>query len=179
MSPTGDSTSIRKARTGDFDAIASLIALAFEPEANRWQGEIIQSVLFKELVRDGDDVVSLVAEGSGIVGHVFVSPVSLEPDTDLSCAQVSPLSVHPDFQTRGIGSALMKAAIEKSREAGLDALFLLGNPDYYERFGFSPSGVRSAYGPSKYFQELELKTGCLESADVHVHLAPAFTRLGL
>ena len=179
MNTTRDAVSIRDARDEDFEAIASLIALAFEKEAARWEGEIIQSVLFRELIRDGADAVSLVAEASEIVGHVFVSPVSLEPDIGITCAQVSPLSVHPDSQSRGIGSALMRAVTEKSRKAGLDALFLLGNPDYYGRFGFRGSPVRSAYGPSKYFQELELKVGCLESADVHVHLAPAFKRLGL
>ena len=73
----------------------------------------------------------------------------------------------------------MRAAIAKSRQIGLDALFLLGSPEYYGSFGFSASKVRSAYGPSPYFQELELTPACLESADVHVHLAPAFRRLGL
>ena len=39
--------------------------------------------------------------------------------------------------------------------------------------------VKSAYGPSEYFQELELKASCLESLKVHVHLEPAFNRLEL
>ena len=73
----------------------------------------------------------------------------------------------------------MKVVIEKSKEKGLDALFLLGDPHYYQLFGFLPSKVRSAYGPSDYFQELEIKANCLESIDTYVHLASAFTRLGL
>jgi len=120
-----------------------------------------------------------VAEDSVIVGHVFVSPVTLEPDAGLSCGQVSPLSVLPEFQSEGIGSALMQAVIEKSKKKGLDALFLLGDPNYYKKFGFVASAVKSAYGPSEYFQELELKASCLESLKVHVHLAPAFIRLEL
>ena len=170
---------IRDANSGDTRAILSLVARAFEAEGNFYKGEIVQSVLVNELLKDGHDVVNLVAEDSEVLGHVFVSPVFLEPDPGLACGQVSPLAVLPEAQSRGIGSALMRAVVEKSREVGLDALFLLGNPDYYGTFGFAASKVRSAYGPSPYFQELELKSGCLETADVHVHLAPAFTRLGL
>ena len=88
--------------------------------------------MFKELIKDGHDIVSLVAEESEIFGHVFVSPVSLEPDNGLICGQVSPLSVHPNFQSRGIGSSLMHTVIEKSKEKGRDALFLLGDPNYYK-----------------------------------------------
>ena len=73
----------------------------------------------------------------------------------------------------------MQAVIEKSKKKGLDALFLLGDPNYYKKFGFVASAVKSAYGPSEYFQELELKPNCLESLNVHVHLAPAFIRLEL
>ena len=114
-----------------------------------------------------------------ILGHVFVSPVTLVPDAGLSCGQVAPLSVLPEFQSKGIGSSLMRTVIEKSKEKGLDALFLLGDPNYYKKFGFVASAVESAYGPSEYFQELELKASCLESLNVHLHLAPAFTRLEL
>ena len=73
----------------------------------------------------------------------------------------------------------MRGVITKSEEKGLDALFLLGDPNYYKLFVFLPSKVRSAYGPSDYFQELVSNTDCAELMDVYVRLAPAFTRLGL
>jgi predicted N-acetyltransferase YhbS len=170
---------IRDAINKDIDSIYEVVSLAFQEEQNVRDGEIIQARLVKELIKDNDDVVNLVAEDSVIVGHVFVSPVTLEPDSGLSCGQVSPLSVLPEFQSEGIGSALMQAVIKKSKNEGLDALFLLGDPNYYKKFGFVASGVKSAYGPSEYFQELELKASCLESLKVHVHLAPAFIRLEL
>ena len=170
---------IRDAINKDLGSIYEVVSLAFKEEQNVRDGEIIQARLVKELIKDHDDIVNLVAEDSVIVGHVFVSPVTLEPDVGLSCGQVSPLSVLPEFQSEGIGSALMQAVIEKSMNEGLDALFLLGDPNYYKKFGFVASGVKSAYGPSEYFQELELKASCLESLKVHVHLAPAFIRLEL
>ncbi len=170
---------IRDAINKDLGSIYEVVSLAFKEEQNVRDGEIIQARLVKELIKDHDDIVNLVAEDSVIVGHVFVSPVTLEPDEGLSCGQVSPLSVLPEFQSEGIGSALMQTVIEKSKKKGLDALFLLGDPNYYSKFGFVASGVKSAYGPSEYFQELELKASCLESLKVYVHLAPAFIRLEL
>ena len=170
---------IRDAINKDLDSVYEVVSLAFQGEENVRDGEIIQERLVKELIQDNDDIVNLVAEDSVIVGHVFVSPVTLEPDVGLTCGQVSPLSVLPEFQSEGIGSALMQAVIEKSKNKGLDALFLLGDPNYYKKFGFVASSVKSAYGPSEYFQELELKAYCLESLDVYVHLASAFIRLEL
>jgi len=169
----------RDAINKDLDSIYEVVSFAFKEEQNVRDGEIIQARLVKELIKDNDDIVNLVAEDSVLVGHVFVSSVTLMPDSGLSCGQVAPLSVLPEFQSKGIGSSLMRAVIERSKEKGLDALFLLGDPNYYKLFGFVASKVRSAYGPSEYFQELELKAGCLESIDVYVNLAPAFSRLEL
>ena len=98
---------IREAKDKDQESIYSIISQAFEGEGNFRDGEVIQSLLFKELIKDGHDVVSLVAEDSKIIGHVLVSPVSLEPDNGLVCGQVSPLSVHPNFQSKGIGSSCL------------------------------------------------------------------------
>ena len=170
---------IRDAINKDLGSIYEVVSLALKEEQNVRDGEIIEARLVKELIKDNDDIVNLVAEDSVIVGHVFVSPVTLVPYAGLSCGQVAPLSVLPEFQSKGIGSSLMRAVIEKSKKRGLDALFLLGDPNYYKKFGFVASGVKSAYGPSDYFQELELKASYLEWLKVHVHLAPAFIRLEL
>jgi putative acetyltransferase len=52
---------------------------------------------------------------------------------------LSPLSVVPGSQRRGIGSALVTAAIEKADERREPLIMLEGHPDYYTRFGFRPS----------------------------------------
>ena len=102
---------IRDAINKDLGSIYEIVSLAFQGEQNVRDGEIIQARLVKELIKDNDDVVNLVAEDSVILGHVFVSPVTLEPDAGLSCGQVSPLSVLPEFQSEVIGSAIMQAVI--------------------------------------------------------------------
>ena len=53
---------------------------------------------------------------------------------------VAPLAVGPSHQARGIGTALMTELLRRAEEAGLPMIVLLGDPGYYERFGFEPSG---------------------------------------
>lgn len=52
---------------------------------------------------------------------------------------LSPLSVDKRYFRNGIGSNLIIHALEKAKELGYPAVFLCGDPDYYSRFGFSPS----------------------------------------
>ena len=97
---------IREAKNKDSASIRSVISLAFDKQPTIKNREIIESLLFKELIQDGHDIVSLVAEESEtIIGHVLVSAVSLEPNNGLICGQVAPLSVHPDFQFQGVGKS--------------------------------------------------------------------------
>ena len=170
---------IRKANERDIDSITEVVSLAFNEERYLQGGRVIEATLVRELINDNDDIVNLVAEDSEIVGHVFVSTVSVTPDARLSCGQVSPLSVHPDHQSRGIGSSLMRAVVDESKANGLDVLFLLGDLNYYRRFGFVPSNVDNVYRKTGHFQQLEINAGCIESGQTYAHLAPAFSRLGV
>jgi predicted N-acetyltransferase YhbS len=70
----------------------------------------------------------------------------------------------------------MKEAIKKSNEMGMDALFLLGDPDYYKRFGFNISNLKSDYRV-EHFQELELTRNCLVNLKSKVTYANAFLSL--
>ena len=179
MGPRNADMKIRKATTRDLDHIIEVVSLAFNAEQHLRGEEVVEATLVRELLSDNDDIFNLVAVDPQIIGHVFVSPVSLEPNKRLSCGQVSPLSVHPDRQTSGVGNALMRAAIKKSKATGLDVLFLLGDPNYYQRFGFVASRVDNVYGISNHFQELELNAGCIPEEEPYAHLAPAFSRLGV
>lgn len=79
---------------------------------------------------------------------------------------LGPLSTFPNLQRKGIASALVEAAIEQLRRMQAEAVCVLGDPAYYERFGFVPS---HAFGidcelaiPNRdAFRILELKEGSL------------------
>ena len=84
---------------------------------------------------------SLVAACEGkIVAHVIFSPMSIDPARqDFKVAGLGPVGVLPAYQRRGIGSQLIRAGIAASRQAGLDAVAVLGSPKFYTRFGFRPA----------------------------------------
>ncbi|MEI7744198.1 MAG: N-acetyltransferase [Chloroflexota bacterium] len=89
---------------------------------------------------------SLVAVGAPdtphdgiVVGHLLLSPCAVEDGEGGVVATVlaiGPVAVLPEVQRRGVGSALMSAAIGLAIARAVPALVLLGYPDYYPRFGF-------------------------------------------
>ena len=111
---------------------------------------------------DGDVAVELAAADSEIVGHAMFSRLIVEPAT-LKVAALAPVSARVYRQKSGIGSALIREGLARCKALGFDAVTVLGDPDYYKRFGFSPQTARrfeSAYdGPA--FQALELREGAL------------------
>ena len=169
---------VRESKESDLYRIRKVVSLAFNPNGSSTGTKVVETDLVEELIADKDDTINLVAECSDIIGHVLASPVTI-PRCSLRCAQVAPLSVLPSCQSQGVGSSLMQSVIEKSRDLNLDALFLLGDPLYYQRFGFVKSAVVSAYGPSPYYQELLLTACSGELVGCSVGLAPAFLKLGL
>jgi putative acetyltransferase len=86
----------------------------------------------------------LVAEEHGaVVGHVGLSDAWLDARRALVDVWVlSPLSVVPERQRAGIGTALVAAAVETARGGGTPALFLEGSPTYYGARGFERADRR-------------------------------------
>lgn len=84
--------------------------------------------------------LSLVAEfHNRIVGHVLLTKVRLQRDKDgMDILALAPMAVVPSQSHRGIGSELVKAAIDKATELGYPAVVVVGQPDFYQRFGFEP-----------------------------------------
>ena len=101
-------------------------------------------------LRNGPGRISLVAEEDGaVVGHTMLSRGWVDAAPRLVDVLVlSPLSVDPPAQRRGIGGALVRAAIDAADAAGTPAVFLEGSPRYYPRFGFVPGGRHGFTRPS-------------------------------
>jgi len=78
---------------------------------------------------------------------------------------LAPVSVRPEWQRKGIGSALIRWSLDECRRDGHELVIVLGHPDYYPRFGFvtaMPLGVRCPFEvPSEAFMLLELRQGAL------------------
>jgi putative acetyltransferase len=135
--------------------------------------------LVERLRAEADPVISLVAEDdSGLVGHILFSPVSLDADPGFPAMGLAPLAVAPNRQRRGIGSAMLRAGLDAGRGLGCRAVFVLGHPDYYPRFGFvaaSRYGIESGFEvPDEAFMALELEPGALNGLAGTIHYHPAF-----
>ena len=160
---------IREAQESDLVEVFNVIHSAF--------GNRAESDLVKQLISDGDVLINLVVESSDtIIGNVVVSNITMEPDLGLFCGGVAPVSVLPIQQSSGVGSKLMTATINESKKMGMDALFLLGDPNYYKRFGFVVSTLKNDYSVEN-FQELELTKNCLVNIKSKVTYANAFLNL--
>lgn len=158
---------IRDENPSDWKAVYQVVSSAF--------GRLPEAELVEELRKAGDSVVSLVAdEDAQIVGHVLLSKMAA-PFLALALA---PVSVIPARQRSGIGSALVKKAVNLARCEGWAAIFVLGDPNYYERFGFNreaAAGFTSPYAGG-HFMMLKLSSS-LPATTGELRHAPAFAAL--
>jgi len=142
---------IRSEHSEDVAEIDAMLRAAF--------GQAAEADLVQRLRVAGDLALSLVAEEDGaVVGHVGFVPVTLEPETGYRIWGLAPLSVLPHRQGEGIGSALVEHGIAAAADAGIGLVLVLGDQNYYGRFGFDTTlaaGLEVAWaGP--YFAGLAL-----------------------
>lgn len=162
---------IRTERDNDEAAIHRVNVSAFETPA--------EADLVDALREHAAPIISLVAEdGEAVVGHIMFSPVSLSSHPALAVMGLAPVAVTPTHQRQGVGSALIRAGLERCKAIGCSAVVVLGHPAYYPRFGFLPAsrfGLRCAYEvPDEAFMALELQPGALKGTSGLVHYHAAF-----
>ena len=160
---------IRDETAGDEAGIRAVLVAAFPTPA--------EADLVEALRRDGDTVSSLVAEAGGtIVGHALFSRMA----APFRALGLGPVAVSPARQRTGVGSRLIEAGLTRAAADGYDAVFVLGDPAYYRRFGFDPAlaeGFSSPYaGP--HFMVTSLGDAPLPAIRGTVAYAPAFAALG-
>ena len=108
----------------------------------------------------------MASVAAGLGGHVLFTPVPLQGDAGPSTLMaLAPMSVVPDWQRRGVGSALVRAGLAACRAAGHTVVIVVGHPAYYPRFGFVgalPLGLTSDPPfPDEAFMVAELTSGAL------------------
>lgn len=91
-----------------------------------------------------------VTQDGHIVGHVAfsrVTPFGPGPGQALAVACLAPVSVWPRMQKQGVGSAMIRASLERLKQEGEDLVLVLGPPTYYPRFGFDAELARKVQAP--------------------------------
>ena len=163
---------IRSEEAKDIDQIRAVLLLTFPTEA--------ESNLVDALRASGKAVISLVAvRGEQVLGHILFSPVSTSPPDTRKGIGLAPLAVRLDMQLQGIGSQLIEAGLRLCRELGYDYCVVLGDPNYYHRFGFetaSRSGLENEYGVDEEFMVIYCTT---EKARGLVKYGPEFAMFAL
>ncbi|MCP4318271.1 MAG: N-acetyltransferase [Hyphomicrobiales bacterium] len=159
---------IRPETPADRAAIHALHVAAFDGDG--------EARLVDRLRADGDLVLSLVAIDNGqIIGHVALSPMT----APFPALGLAPVAVSADYRRRGTAAALINRGLDLVRDDRWKGVFVLGEPSYYERFGFScrmAEGYQSPYsGP--YFMALSLGGDRLPARAGRVDYAAAFSSL--
>jgi putative acetyltransferase len=125
--------SLRSEEPEDRDAIAAVTVVAFGQQ---------REARMVDAIRSSDAFVpelTLVAELEGeIVGHLMLSYVELEGSAR-RVLELGPMSVEPERQRRGIGSALVRQGLRRAEDRSEPLVLVLGHPTYYPRFGFRPA----------------------------------------
>lgn len=135
---------IRRESPADAPVVRAITEAAFAPAAPSAQaalGYITAEAWLVDELRDDPawlPALSLVATtpGGDVIGHVLGTRAHVGPAAVLA---IGPLTVRPDQQRRGVGSALMHAVLGAAEALGEPLAVLLGDPGYYHRFGFRPS----------------------------------------
>lgn len=132
---------VRPETPDDVSATREVVDAAFGDEPIE---ELVDGLRASTAWRD----LSFVAEVDGrVVGHVSFTRGWLDdPRRLVEVLVLSPLSVHPEHQGAGVGSALVRRALELLQERPEPLVFLEGSPGYYGRLGFRP-GVSHGFTP--------------------------------
>jgi putative acetyltransferase len=144
---------IRPEASRDADAIEQITSAAFEGKPYSDQTE---HLVVNALRAAGALSVSLVAQvNDKIIGHVAFSVVTIN-GIDQGWHGLGPISVLPEFQRQGVGSKLIEEGLAGIRALSAKGCVLLGDPAYYNRFGFKAYQVLTYHGaPSpEYFMAL-------------------------
>ena len=159
---------IRHERPQDISTITALTAAAF---ASQEHSSHTEQFIVNALRRSQQLTISLVAVlDEDIVGHVAASPVTISSGAQ-GWFGIGPISVWPDRQGQGIGSALMQAALGELQQLGAMGCVVLGDPGYYSRFGFAVHpGLELPGVPPEYFQALSFGPA-LPQGTVQYHAA--------
>ena len=102
--------------------------------------------LVRELLRETPIVLSLVGIiARSLAGHAVFTTCGTTAGSD-KVALLGPLAVAPAWQRQGIGTAMVRAGLQRLENAGVTQVYVLGDPAYYGRLGFVPeAGVTPPY----------------------------------
>jgi len=165
---------VRTETPEDYAAVYRVNHLAFESEG--------EATLVEKL-RAAAPHLSLVAvKDQRVVGHIFFSPVTVESeDSSFEALGLGPMAVLPEYQNQGIGTQLVRQGLKECASLGHEIVFVVGHPNYYPRFGFTPANAKGIICefpvPDDVFMVLELKPEALGGRTGLLRYRPEFSEV--
>ena len=114
-----------------------------------------------------------------VVGHILLSKIHIDNGSQLfEALALAPVSVHPDFQKKGIGGQLILESHKRAKQLGHSRIILLGHKDYYPRFGYEKTSKYNIQLPFEAPEEscmvIALRANGLEGVSGMVVYSDAF-----
>ena len=146
----------------DAPAVEALLDLCFGPERRRKTAQRL-----RDGRRPAEGLALVACEGDRLVGTLRFWEVEAGPGT--AALLLGPVAVHPEAQGRGLGARLIAEGLERAKQRGHRAAILVGDPEYYGRFGFERALTLGLTLPGpvepRRFLGLELEPGALAAAE--------------
>jgi putative acetyltransferase len=137
---------VRPERRTDWGTVREVLRCAFGDH-----GDVVADLAadLRQLVGTGDGLSLVAQDGREVVGHLMFTRSLLDAPRRLVDVQVlSPVGVLPQYQRRGIGSALIRMGLETMVRRRVPVVFLEGDPGFYSRFGFATGAAQGFRKPS-------------------------------
>lgn len=174
---------IRPAKAIDTEAVLRINRMAFGDDKGIEVADLVAGLLVDP---SAEPTLSLLAMADGqAIGHVLFTHVELpDAESPTLATLLAPLAVIPEFQSRGIGAALIADGLSRLKDSGIHLVFVLGHPGYYPRCGFQracPLGFHALYQepgtPNDAWMVHELVPGALGSASGGIKCAVVLDQL--
>jgi putative acetyltransferase len=172
-------STVREAGETDVETALDIERRAF---ARSDEAELVRALLTDPAAQP---VLSLIASaGGGDVGHVLFTAAAIgAAGHAVRAAILAPLAVVPEAQGKGVGRALIDDGLHRLAAAGMDLVFVLGDPVYYRRYGFEPAEPHGLAAPRPIAEQdadawmvLDLRGGVLGSVTGPVEVAAVLDR---
>ena len=137
---------IRLENENDYDEVEKLVRDSFW---NIYRPGAFEHYIVHELRKDESFIGNLayVIEDSGqIIGHISYSKGFIDiGDEKTDAVILGPVAIHKDYQKRGLGSELIEYTLNLAENEGVPYIFVVGDENYYHRFGFESASRYDLY----------------------------------
>lgn len=170
---------IRPEGLDDHKEIHKLIRTAFEDEPYSDKREHFLVDRLRDKGLHVPELCLVATTGNTLLGHIFMSRIAIRsPHNRFDALALAPVSIVPEYQGKGIGSALIETVHQKARRLQFKRIVLVGHEGYYERFGYQHTADHDIQFPFDVPVEngfiLGLNPGALKGVEGMVEYPPDF-----